>query len=122
MRMQIPHPHHKHSKTIHYILCLGFLVLLTGMFWLPERPDYHRAFYITLALPTFIALVMAPRRIPLLFSNGIFLIFLRTVNFNSYYSRLIKLLFIFFKYFLQKMLITHNFFLSRTIIFPLHIL
>jgi len=76
MRMQISHPHYRYSKTIHHILCLGFLILLSGMFWLPERPDYHRAFYITLALPTFIALVMAPRRIPLLFSNGIFLIFL----------------------------------------------
>lgn len=52
------------------------------MFWLSERPDYHRAFYITLALPTFITLVMVPRKIPLLFSNGIFLIFL---IFSTYY-------------------------------------
>ena len=74
--MQTSYPHYRYSKTIHHILCLGFLILLSGMFWLPERPDYHRAFYITLALPTFIALVMAPRKIPLLFSNGIFLIFL----------------------------------------------
>jgi len=68
-------PQYNYRKITHYILCLGFLTLLTGMFWISERSDYHRAFYITLALPTFISILLTPRQIPALCSNGIFLAF-----------------------------------------------
>ncbi|WRL07413.1 O-antigen ligase family protein, partial [Pseudomonas aeruginosa] len=30
----------------HWILPLGWLALLTGMFWVGDRSDYHRLFYI----------------------------------------------------------------------------
>ncbi|MCO2321178.1 hypothetical protein FA364_05290, partial [Pseudomonas aeruginosa] len=41
----------------HWILPLGWLALLTGMFWVGDRSDYHRLFYIPvsythLTLPT----------------------------------------------------------------------
>lgn len=65
-----------HSALTSYILPFGMLILLTGMFWISERPDYHRAFYITLAFPTLLALLLAPRQIKNVCSNGIYLAFL----------------------------------------------
>ncbi|MDT4844629.1 hypothetical protein FQZ97_785950 [compost metagenome] len=41
-------------------LPLGYLVLLTGLFWVPERSHYSKAFYILLVLPAFIAAIMRP--------------------------------------------------------------
>lgn len=65
-----------HDQIVRYIIPAGLIILLTGMFWLPERPDYHRAFYITLALPTLLALLSNLRLIPALSLNGIYLAFL----------------------------------------------
>ncbi|MCY1270926.1 O-Antigen ligase [compost metagenome] len=41
-------------------LPLGYLVLLTGLFWVVERSQYSKAFYVLLVLPAFIAAVMRP--------------------------------------------------------------
>jgi O-antigen ligase len=45
---------------ISYCLPIGWLALLTGMFWIGERALYHKLFYATLALPTLIALALQP--------------------------------------------------------------
>ncbi len=44
-----------------YVLPLGWLVMLTGMFWAGERSLYHKLFYILLAAPTLVALLLQPR-------------------------------------------------------------
>lgn len=58
------------------ILPCGLLILLTGMFWIGERSDYHKAFYALLAFPTLIASAMRPAITKNLMKNGIFLAFL----------------------------------------------
>ncbi|MCO3321248.1 O-antigen ligase family protein [Pseudomonas aeruginosa] len=45
----------------HWILPLGWLALLTGMFWVGDRSDYHRLFYILLAAPTLLLVLLQPR-------------------------------------------------------------
>lgn len=45
---------------IAYWLPLGWLALLSGMFWIGSRPHYHKLFYVMLAAPTLIALLMQP--------------------------------------------------------------
>ncbi|HEH6431872.1 TPA: O-antigen ligase family protein [Pseudomonas aeruginosa] len=45
----------------HWILPLGWLALLTGMFWVGDRSDYHRLFYILLAAPTLIFVIIQPQ-------------------------------------------------------------
>lgn len=44
-----------------YWLPVGYLVLLTGLFWLPERSLYSRSFYALLAVPALLASLISPR-------------------------------------------------------------
>lgn len=48
---------------VHYWLPLGYLVLLTGLFWLPERSLYSKTFYLLFALPTVLLLVIRPSHV-----------------------------------------------------------
>lgn len=64
------------DKTTRYVLPIGLIALLTGMFWVGDRSDYHRIFYIFVALPTFITLLIKPTRIVQSSNNAIFLVFL----------------------------------------------
>lgn len=66
---------------IGYLLPLGWLVTLTGMFWAWERPHYHKSFYIFLAFPTLLALILRPRLLKPLTSNPLFIAFL---TFSAY--------------------------------------
>lgn len=59
-----------------YVLPAGLILLLTGMFWIGDRSDYHRLFYATVALPTFLALLIRPARILQGAHNSIFIAFL----------------------------------------------
>ncbi len=43
-----------------YALPLGFFALLTGMFWVGDRSLYHKLFYVSVALPAFLALLDRP--------------------------------------------------------------
>lgn len=56
-----------------YVLPLGWLVLLTGMFWAGERSLYHKLFYILLAVPTLVALLLQPRMLKTLMENPLFI-------------------------------------------------
>ncbi len=47
---------------IRYAVPLGWLCLLTGMFWIGDRPRYHKLYYATLLFPTALALALAPYR------------------------------------------------------------
>ncbi|WP_312374734.1 O-antigen ligase family protein [Stutzerimonas nitrititolerans] len=58
------------------VLPFGLVALMTGMFWIGDRSDYHRVFYILVALPTFIALLARPHRIAQGASSPIFIVFL----------------------------------------------
>ncbi|MFT8231594.1 O-antigen ligase family protein [Pseudomonas guariconensis] len=59
-----------------YLLPLGWVVVLTGIFWAWDRSVYHKLFYIFLALPTFLALALQPRLFATLTSNPLFVAFL----------------------------------------------
>ncbi|WP_201001865.1 O-antigen ligase family protein [Pseudomonas cichorii] len=58
-----------------YLLPLGWLVTLTGIFWIWDRALYHKLFYIFLAFPTFLVLVMRPRLLKPLTCNPLFIAF-----------------------------------------------
>lgn len=45
-----------------YVVPFGLLAFLTGMFWIGDRSDYHRIFYIFVAFPTALALAATPQR------------------------------------------------------------
>lgn len=84
----------------HYALPFGVLALLTGMFWVGDRSHYHKVYYLLVALPTFIALLAAPKRIGQGASNGIFFCFIALSSYtmlslawsgtDNSYSSLIK--------------------------------
>ncbi|WP_323615062.1 O-antigen ligase family protein [Pseudomonas putida] len=59
-----------------YVLPLGWLALLTGMFWAWDRSLYHKLFYLLLAAPTLIVLILQPRQAKALFGNPLFIAFL----------------------------------------------
>lgn len=59
-----------------WVLPLGLLALLTGMFWIGDRSAYHQLYYVAIALPTLLALLNRPRYFVDAGSNGIFLCFL----------------------------------------------
>ena len=59
-----------------YCLPFGWLALLTGMFWIGERPYYHKLFYATLALPTLVAVALQPSQLKLLFQQPLIRLFL----------------------------------------------
>ncbi len=58
------------------ILPLGLLVLLTGMLWAEERPEYHALFYALVAFPAFLLLLIKRDARGALLSSPIFLSFI----------------------------------------------
>lgn len=58
-----------------YLLPLGWLITLTGIFWIWDRALYHKIFYIFLAFPTFLTLVLQPRLLKTLICNPLFIAF-----------------------------------------------
>ncbi|MCV4286170.1 O-antigen ligase family protein [Pseudomonas capsici] len=58
-----------------YLLPLGWLITLTGIFWIWDRALYHKLFYIFLAFPTFLTLVLQPRLLKALICNPLFIAF-----------------------------------------------
>ncbi|MFN4064412.1 MAG: O-antigen ligase family protein [Parazoarcus communis] len=58
------------------VLPIGLLILLTGMLWAEERPEYHTLFYALVALPAFVLLLLKKDARPLLLSSPIFLSYL----------------------------------------------
>lgn len=59
-----------------YVLPLGWLVMLTGMFWAGERSLYHKLFYMLLAAPTLVALLLQPGMFKKLVGNPLLIAFL----------------------------------------------
>ncbi|WP_337157549.1 O-antigen ligase family protein [Pseudomonas putida] len=59
-----------------YILPIGWLVTLTGIFWVWDRSLYHKLFYIFLAVPTLLTLMLQPRLLAPLTNNPLFIAFL----------------------------------------------
>ncbi|MFE2008511.1 O-antigen ligase family protein [Pseudomonas guariconensis] len=59
-----------------YLLPIGWLVTLTGIFWIWDRSLYHKLFYIFLAVPTLLALMLQPRLLAPLTKNPLFIAFL----------------------------------------------
>ena len=64
-----------------YVLPIGWLVIMTGMFWAWDRSLYHKLFYIFLAVPTLLALALQPGPLKALVRNPMFLAF---VAFSAY--------------------------------------
>ena len=63
------------GKINSYVLPFGWLVMLTGMFWAGERSLYHKLFYILLAAPTLVALLLQPRMFKTLMNNPLIIAF-----------------------------------------------
>lgn len=61
---------------ISYCLPMGWLALLTGMFWVGDRPYYHKLFYATLALPTLLAVALQPSQLKRLLRQPLIQLFL----------------------------------------------
>lgn len=61
---------------IAYLLPIGWLVLLTGMFWSGDRTLYHKLYYALLAAPTLLALMLQPRLLKRLLCNPLILTFI----------------------------------------------
>ena len=59
-----------------YVLPAGLLVLLTGMLWAAERPEYHTLFYSLVAFPAFLLLFHQRDALTALLRSPIFLGFL----------------------------------------------
>lgn len=57
-------------------LPVGWFVLLSGMFWLGSRQLYSQSFYLLIAVPAFLALVLRPANVRLVLSNPLVLAFL----------------------------------------------
>ncbi len=51
---------------LRYWLPSGWFALLTGMFWIGDRALYHKLYYVSLAFPTFVLLLLQPRWLLLL--------------------------------------------------------
>jgi O-antigen ligase len=45
----------------HYVLPVGWLALLTGLFWIGDRALFHKLYYTLLAAPALAVMVMQPR-------------------------------------------------------------
>jgi O-antigen ligase len=58
------------------LLPLGWLALLTGMFWVWDRSLYHKLYYATLVLPCILALTFKPSAFKQLIRNPLILAFL----------------------------------------------
>lgn len=61
---------------ISYILPLGWMAILSGMFWIGERPYYHKLFYATLALPTLLVIALQPSTLKQLLQQPLIKLFL----------------------------------------------
>lgn len=61
---------------IRYCLPFGWLALLTGMFWIGDRALYTKLFYLTLAAPTLIALLLQPTQLKLILKQPLVILFL----------------------------------------------
>lgn len=60
----------------HWWLPLGYAALLTGLFWLDETSTYTKVYYVLMAAPALIALVIRPSYWRLIFSEPIILSFI----------------------------------------------
>ncbi|AOE87806.1 O-antigen ligase family protein [Pseudomonas sp. TCU-HL1] len=69
-------PHSLTHLVLHRWLVLGYLALLTGMFWIPSGSLYTKVFYGFIAAPALLGLVTAPRRFMALIREPVMLSFL----------------------------------------------
>lgn len=75
-----PQQHSRAKRVSDWLICywlpLGWLALLTGMFWVGDRVLYHKLYYATLAAPTLIALALQPRQLSSLLRQPLIILFL----------------------------------------------
>lgn len=58
------------------VLPIGWIALLTGMFWIWDRALYHKLYYASLALPCFLILILTPSALKQLLRNPLILTFI----------------------------------------------
>ncbi len=59
-----------------WLLPLGFVILLIGLAVLPERSLYHKLFYMTIAAPTLLVMLLHPRSSKAMWHNPVIISFL----------------------------------------------
>lgn len=60
---------------VKHILPLGWVTLLTGMFWVGDRALYHKLYYLALAAPALLAITFSPRRLNTLLTSPLLIAF-----------------------------------------------
>ena len=78
---QQPLPARISDWIILYLLPLGCLILLTGLFWVWDRSFYHLFYYVLVVAPTLVALLFQPGQLKKILFNPLILIF---ILFGSY--------------------------------------
>lgn len=68
---------------IRYLLPIGWLTLLTGLFWAWDRSLYHKFYYALMAAPTLLAVVLQPTLLKQLLRNPLIIGF---IIFGAYTS------------------------------------
>jgi O-antigen ligase len=58
------------------VLPIGWIALLTGMFWIGDRSHYHRLYYALLLTPAALAIFLSPARLKALFSSPLLIVFI----------------------------------------------
>ncbi|MDR1462694.1 MAG: hypothetical protein LBI68_06125, partial [Azoarcus sp.] len=66
---------------IENVLPIGWLMLLTGMFWIGDRSYYHKLYYISLLTPSVLAIFLYPSRLRVLFSFRLITAFILFVSY-----------------------------------------
>ncbi|WP_455924726.1 O-antigen ligase family protein [Pseudomonas putida] len=66
-----------------YVMPLGWITLLTGLFWMGNRSGLHTLFYTLLAIPTVLVLVLRPAQFKSLTGNAFFIAFLLFSLYNA---------------------------------------
>ena len=76
-KMSTPTPLREKIDTItsSYWLPIGYFVLLSGLFWLPERSLFSKTFYALIAFPALLAMLNSPKKSELLAKEPIIIFF-----------------------------------------------
>lgn len=72
---------HSAEWLVRYILPVGWLAMLTGLFWIGDRSLYHKLYYGLIAFPTAAAVLMHPKSLTALVRQPIFWAF---AGFSAY--------------------------------------
>lgn len=66
---------HSAQWLVNYMLPVGWMAMLTGLFWIGDRSLYHKLYYVLIAAPTAASVLLYPKSIKELIRHPLFLAF-----------------------------------------------